>query len=92
MKRLDKKNCKIIEGQKTIIDLQKKVIENKEDELKSLKNCVHDEVKSTVQTTVVTELRSYLSALSKTFAEPALAPKKILPSSRLQTKMILAEM
>ena len=75
-KRLDEQNSKIIEGQNTIIDLQKKVIENKEDELKSLKNSVHDEVKSTVQTTVETELKSYSSALSKT-CSAALAPKKI---------------
>ena len=57
------------------MDLQKKVIENKEDELKSLENCVHDEVKSTVQTTFKTELKSYSSALSKA-CSAALAPKE----------------
>ena len=59
---LDEKNSKIIDGLSTIIDLHKKSIKNKEDELKSLKNTVHDEVKSTVQATVETELKSYSSA------------------------------
>ena len=60
-KRLDEQNSKIIELQNAIIGLQKKVIENEEDELKSLINSVHDELKSTVET----ELTSDSSALSK---------------------------
>jgi len=62
--RVDKQNISLIAEQKTVIDLQKELIEKKDEELKS------------VQTTVQTEMKSYSSALKKTCAA-ALTPKKI---------------
>ena len=62
--RVDKQNISLIAEQKTVIDLQKKLIEKKEEELKS------------VQITVQTEMKSYSFALKKTCAA-ALTPKKI---------------
>ena len=62
--RVDKQNISLIAEQKTVIDLQKQLIEKKDEELKS------------VQTTVQTEMKSYSSALKKTCAA-ALTPKKI---------------
>ena len=49
--RVDKQNILLIAEQKTVVDLQKKLIEKKDEELKS------------VQTTVQTEMKSYSSAL-----------------------------
>ena len=49
--RVDKQNISLIAKQRTVIDLQKKLIEKKDEELKS------------VQTTVQTEMKSYSSAL-----------------------------
>ena len=64
--RVDKQNILLIAEleQKTVIDLQKKLIEKKDEELKS------------VQTTVQKEMKSYSFALKKTWAA-ALTPKKI---------------
>lgn len=95
MKRFDQQNQKIIESQDDIIKLQTKVMENKEEELRSLKTSVlKNEVESTMQTTVETELKCYSSVLSKT-CSAAQAPKKIqaaVPSSQSQTEKIGAEM
>ena len=66
---------KVIEHQSTVIELQAKVIEKRDEELSFLKTYIQREVKS-VQGVVQTEMKSYSSALSKTCAA-ALAPKKI---------------
>ena len=75
VERLDKINAELLEEKKTVIDLQAKLIEKRDEELSSLKAAVKDEVKS-VQGVVETEMKSYSSALTKTCAA-ALAPKKI---------------
>ena len=75
VERLDKINAELFEEKKTVIDLQAKLIEKRDEELSSLKAAVKDEVKS-VQGVVETEMKSYSSALTKTCAA-ALAPQKI---------------
>ena len=69
-----------IEDQKTIIDLQQKLLKQKEEGLKSVEtvvqSAVQNELKS-VQTTVQTEMKSYSSAL--TGSRPAaISEKKII--------------
>ena len=79
MKRNDEQTQEIIESKKAIIDLQAKVIHNKEEELAKLKSAVKDELKSvqgTVQETVQSEIKSYSSVLTKT-CSAALSEKKI---------------
>ena len=75
VERLDKINAELLEEKKTVIDLQSKLIEKRDEELSSLRAAVKDEVKS-VQEVVETEMKSYSSALTKTCAA-ALAPQKI---------------
>ena len=75
VERLDKINAELLEEKKTVIDLQAKLIEKRDEELSSLRAAVKDEVKS-VQGVVETEMKSYSSALTKTCAA-ALAPQKI---------------
>ena len=75
VERLDKINAELLEEKKTVIDLQSKLIEKRDEELSSLRAAVKDEVKS-VQGVVETEMKSYSSALTKTCAA-ALAPQKI---------------
>ena len=75
VERLDKINAELLEEKKTVIDLQARLIEKRDEELSSLRAAVKDEVKS-VQGVVETEMKSYSSALTKTCAA-ALAPKKI---------------
>ena len=44
-KRVDKQNISLIAKQKTVIDLQKKLIEMKDEELKSVQTTVQTEMK-----------------------------------------------
>lgn len=79
MKRIDEQTQEIIESKKMIIDLQAKVIQNKEEELANLKSAVKEELKSvqgTVQETVQSQIKSYSSVLTKT-CSAALSEKKI---------------
>ena len=84
MRRCDEQNEKIIESQKTIIELQAKVIQNKEEELANLKSTVQEELK-TVQETVQSEIKSYSSVLSKT-CSAALSEKKIQAAVKSATE------
>ena len=71
------------------IYLQKKVINYKEDELKSLRNCVHDEDKSTAQTTVDTGFKNYSFALSKTcWAGGVVVSFRVVDSFQLPTQEV----
>jgi hypothetical protein len=67
-KRIDHLTEELISHQKTIIDLQEKLIEKKDEELGA--------VKTAVQTTVQSEMNSYSSVLRKTCNE-ALAPRRM---------------
>ena len=75
VERIDELNTSRISDQQKVIDLQNKLIEKREEELSSLKETVHNEVKL-VQSMVQTEMKSYSSALTKS-CSAALAPKKI---------------
>ena len=75
MSKCDEQNHKIIDSQETIIDLQAKVINNRDTELATLKNTVEEELKS-VQATVQSEMKSYSSVLSRT-CSAALSQKKL---------------
>jgi hypothetical protein len=67
---------KIIKAQDTIIKLQAKVIENRDEELACLKSTVKEELK-TVHATVQTEIKSYSAAVSKSCSELALFERKL---------------
>ncbi len=75
VERIDELNTSQTKVQQNVIELQSKLIEKRDEELKLLKDTFQNEVKS-VQNTVQNELKSYSSALTKTCAG-ALAPKKI---------------
>ena len=75
LKRCEEQQDKIIEAQETIIKLQAKVIENRDEELACLKSTVKEELK-TVQTTVQTEIKSYSAAVSKS-CSVAFSEKKL---------------
>ena len=66
----------------TITDLQKQVIEMKDEQLNSVKVTVQD----TVKETVTSELRSYSSVVSKS-CSAALEPKKIVSAVRKVTEV-----
>ena len=84
IKRCDDQNEKIIESQKTIIELLSKVIQNKEEKFSNLKSTVREELK-TVQETVQSEIKTYSSVLSKTCSS-ALSEKKILAAVKSATE------
>ena len=69
-----------IDDQKSIIDLQQKLLKQKEDGLKSVETVVQSAVQNelkTVQTAVKTEMKSYSSALTGSFPAP-ISEKKII--------------
>lgn len=75
LKRCEEQQEKIIVAQDTIIKLQAKVIENRNEELACLKSTVKEELK-TVQATVQTEIKSYSVADSKS-CSVALSEQKL---------------
>ena len=75
LKRCEEQQDKIIEAQETIIKLQAKVIDNRDEELACLKSTVREELK-TVQTTVQTKIKSYSAAVSKS-CSVAFSEKKL---------------
>ena len=75
LKPCEEQQEKIIVAKDTIIKLQAKVIENRDEELACLKSTVKEELKI-VQATVQTEIKSYSAAVSKS-CSVALSEKKL---------------
>ena len=84
--------CKLqrekIEDQKSIIDLQKKLLKQNEEGLRSVEtvvqNAVQNEMKS-VKTTVKTEMKSYSSVLTSSVSAP-ISEKKIISAVKSATE------
>ena len=78
--KIDKLLEEKIDDQKSIIDLQEKLLKQKEDGLKSVETVVQSAVKNelkSVQTAVKTEMKSYSSALTGSLSVP-ISEKKII--------------